>query len=231
MSYTIGEGGIGQDPGTRGYRWWNTADFSHSARCAPLEADFFCGGEAFFFVVQTTTSKRGGGGHCRTPGSKLSILSPGANPPPPCPTSETQNRAFQRTHHGPSEGTRHAVRDGDPPNTEGTPGVRGGGGGASGPAPERPPGFCSFHCPHLWGGGGSAQCAPAAHHRQWSVASGESMAVNTEQGNTPPARWDMPERWQRVLDSVGGWQLAAVGGWRLVAVGGGWRLVVPGGGT
>ena len=25
-----------QDPGTRGYRWWKTADFSHSARCAPL---------------------------------------------------------------------------------------------------------------------------------------------------------------------------------------------------
>ena len=24
-----------QDPGTRGYRWWKTADFSHSARCAP----------------------------------------------------------------------------------------------------------------------------------------------------------------------------------------------------
>ena len=24
-----------QDPGTRGYRWWRTADFSHSARCAP----------------------------------------------------------------------------------------------------------------------------------------------------------------------------------------------------
>ena len=25
-----------QDPGTRGHRWWKTADFSHSARCAPL---------------------------------------------------------------------------------------------------------------------------------------------------------------------------------------------------
>ena len=25
-----------QDPGTRGYRWWKTADFSHSARCAPF---------------------------------------------------------------------------------------------------------------------------------------------------------------------------------------------------
>ena len=24
-----------QDPGSRGYRWWKTADFSHSARCAP----------------------------------------------------------------------------------------------------------------------------------------------------------------------------------------------------
>ena len=24
-----------QDPGTRSYRWWKTADFSHSARCVP----------------------------------------------------------------------------------------------------------------------------------------------------------------------------------------------------
>ena len=24
-----------QDPGTRGYRWWKAADFSHSAQCAP----------------------------------------------------------------------------------------------------------------------------------------------------------------------------------------------------
>ena len=27
-----------QDPGTRGYWWWKTADFSHSARCAPYGA-------------------------------------------------------------------------------------------------------------------------------------------------------------------------------------------------
>ena len=29
-------GGV-QDPGTRGYRWWKAADFSHSARCAPKD--------------------------------------------------------------------------------------------------------------------------------------------------------------------------------------------------
>ena len=28
-----------QDPGTRGYRRWKTADFSHSARCAPIVTD------------------------------------------------------------------------------------------------------------------------------------------------------------------------------------------------
>ena len=46
-----------QDPGTRGYRRWNTADVSHSARCASK------GPSAQFCDVHKSSA--GGGGGCK----------------------------------------------------------------------------------------------------------------------------------------------------------------------
>ena len=56
-----------QDPGTRGYRWWKTADFSHSARCAPLSSIYF---------------RRGGGGGLQNKFAHSTCTAYGVPPPP-----------------------------------------------------------------------------------------------------------------------------------------------------